>query len=86
MYNLNLWNLWENKTKQNKTKENTVGKILQDLDFGKEFRLDTKNTIKKNNFIKIKVFCSAKNPVKKMKNYKVRENIIKPHIQKRTNI
>ena len=60
--------------------------ISEKGNFGKEFRLDTKNTIKKNNFITIKVFRSAKDPVKRTKNYKVREDIIKPHIQKRTNI
>ena len=44
-----------------------MGKILPDLEFGKEFRLDTKNTIKENNFIKIKVFCASKDTVKKVK-------------------
>ena len=68
------------ETFRKKRKQNTVGKILPDLEFGKEFRLDTKNTIKKNNFITIKVFRSAKDPVKRTKNYKVRENTSKPHI------
>ena len=77
---------WRKDSLCNKWSWSNCTSISKKGNFGKEFRLDTKNTIKENNFIKIKVFCLAKDPVKRMKNYKVREDIIKPHIQKRTNI